>query len=287
MEYVNERKPTPADEGSEWLYWDTPRKTWRHVLLVTVPERPQRVRVQHLDADMHGKAEWVTVGRCTVPWELREDYWATEEAWERLISHAPSLVEIDAADRVTLLVVPEQIAMMHLRKNGVLEIYDLAALASLAGISATELTSHEDTIIDGTVYVPWPTVMEVIRRLCTAFPFPILAALEQEDADHATEAQRWLEHGEPDWMQAAREGERWARQVVRSREHYAAVLRVIRGWLNEPEPTLTERYAALRQQYVELVLAILPALEQLDRIRSNKSAQIADQLREVIKRAPR
>ena len=72
-----ERRVTAEDEGSDWLYVD-PRNRSRHrVEIDVVPDRAQKIRIQHLDRDMRGRSEWVPIGRAKVPWELRDAYLAT------------------------------------------------------------------------------------------------------------------------------------------------------------------------------------------------------------------
>lgn len=75
------RRPSPTDEGQDWLYWEPRASAWRRVELTAVPsETPQRARVQHLDADRGARAEWVPSGRLHVPWQLRDEYLASVEA---------------------------------------------------------------------------------------------------------------------------------------------------------------------------------------------------------------
>lgn len=76
-----ERRVTAKDEGSDWLYVDPTDRSRHRVKIDVVPDRAQKIRIQHLDRDMRGRSEWVPIGRAKVPWELRDAYEATEEMW--------------------------------------------------------------------------------------------------------------------------------------------------------------------------------------------------------------
>lgn len=53
-------------------------------------------------------------------------------------------------------------------------------------------------------------------------------------------------------------------------------------WADVDVPGIASRYAELRDRHIELTLALLPALDQLSRIRSNKSDLIAAEIRAII-----
>ncbi|MFJ6550473.1 hypothetical protein [Microbacterium sp. NPDC091676] len=282
MELVYERLPAPADEESEWLYWDPPRKRWHRVILLTVPESPTRVRIQHLDADTRGKAEWVPARRCKVPWSLRDAFDATKAAWTRLASHDPEASYRRAAEFVTLELLEESIATPALR-SAALEISNLDGLSAATGIATRELSGHPDTIVEGGVtHVPWPTVARVVQELCRRYPDAITSYVSQrEREEHELSIRRQAEGGA--WYDDETfADDRFAKRVKRWAREDQAMRRILMQWADVDMPGIASRYAELRDRHIELTLAILPALDQLSRIRSRKSDLIASEIRSII-----
>ena len=284
MEWVHERAPEPADEDSDWLYYDPPTSRWHRVLLLAVPESAARVRIQHLDADMKGKAEWVPVKRCRVPWQLSEAYHSTNDAWDRLHGHDPDEPHRLAAEHVVTQLLEPSAAEPALR-SAALEISDVREVSRATGISESTLTSHPDTIVeDGVTHVPWPVASQVAQALCERHPDRIteyLAEREREihqrDIENRANGGAWYED-------ESFADDRWAKRFRRWNTEDEEKRRILRRWTDGDHPGLSTRYQELRNQHVELTLALLPALDQLSRIRSKKSDQIAEEIRELINR---
>ncbi|WP_187662282.1 hypothetical protein [Microbacterium sp. Nx66] len=282
MEFVYERLPAPADEESDWLYWDPPRKRWHRVILLAVPESPTRVRIQHLDADMRGKAEWVPARRCKVPWRLRDAFDATQAAWTRLASHDPEAPYRRAAEFVTLELLEESTATPALR-SAALEVADLDQLSAATGIAKRELAGHPDTIVeDDITHVPWPTVARVVQELCRRYPDVITSYVHERDREeHELGVRRQAEGGA--WYDDETfADDRFAKRVKRWAREDEAARRILMQWADVDVPGIASRYAELRDRHIELTLALLPALDQLSRIRSNKSDLIAAEIRAII-----
>lgn len=282
MELVYERLPAPADEGSEWLYWDPPRKRWHQVILLAVPKSPTRVRIQHLDADMRGKAEWVPARRCKVPWMLRDAFDATQAAWTRLASHDPEAPYRRAAEFVILELLEESTASPALR-SAALEIASLDQLSAATGIAKRELGGHPDTIVeDDITHVPWPTVARVVQELCRRYPDVITSYVSQREREvHELGVRRQAEGGA--WYdEETFADDRFAKRVKRWAREDEAARRILMQWADVDVPGIASRYAELRDRHIELTLALLPALDQLSRIRSKKSDLIAAEIRAII-----
>lgn len=281
---VYERKPVPADEGDDWLYYEPPTKKWYRVALLVVPEEAQRIRIQHLDSGMKGKAEWVPVKRLRVPWPLRERYHATNAAWDRLYGHDPEDAARDAADHVLMTLLDESIATMLLN-SAAMEIHDLPALSRIVKVDETELTAHPDTISEeGITYVPWSVTSRVVQSLCIRDPAPIVEYLDAEERELRERELTQLSEGGAWYDDESYDDDRFALRARRWRVRGAEMRQILRQWVDAESPGVSQKYQQLRNRYVELTLALLPALDQLSRIRSKKSDQIAAEIREIIEK---
>ncbi|GGD83245.1 hypothetical protein [Microbacterium murale] len=283
--FVYERKPVPAEEGDDWLYYEPPTKRWYRVALMVVPEDAQRVRVQHLDREMKGKAEWVPIGRCRVPWGLREEYFATNTRWDDLYSHAPEDDAFtEAAEIAITKVLSVSIAFPQHGGRATLEVFDLDGLADATGMTAAELVSHSATIRDSdATYLPWPSMKQVAIALCRRNPQPIIEYIDERERE-IREQELASDLSPPWYLDSSLNDDRYALRARRWVKLGKDARQILKQWIDQDQPGLRENYLALRQQHVELVLAVLPALDQLSRIRSKKSDQIAAEIREIIEK---
>lgn len=133
MEFVYERRATSEDEGDDWLYVDPRTRTQHRVEIDVVPDKARRIRIQHLDRDMRGKAEWVPIARVKVPWRLREQYESTRAVWEAAEQHRPPTSHHDAALVLLDRYVDERVTELYW--NGILQVQDIAELSAVTGIS--------------------------------------------------------------------------------------------------------------------------------------------------------
>jgi hypothetical protein len=181
---TNERKPTRADEDTDWLYRNPATKRTHRVEIDNVPDNARRIRTQHLDRDMSGVSEWVPIGRAKVPWDLADDYSQTVTMWDRAARHAPDAAKTDMTLLLLGTYIDESIAGLHYNgSTGILEIHRIDELAKLCGLPAETILGHEDTFSDGATYVPWPITERVLKALVARDPKPAAERLSKLRGD--------------------------------------------------------------------------------------------------------
>ncbi|MFK4789846.1 hypothetical protein [Microbacterium sp. ZW T5_56] len=285
MSFVDARHPVPADEGSDWLYRDPKKDRWLRVELLIVTDGAHRVKIQHLDRDMKSAAEWVPIGRCKVPWKLREDYFATEEAWARCRSHQPEDAAMtEAAQSIFLDIVPGDVAFPDTAMAGVLEIYDPELLAEMTGMPVEAFSEHPDAFVHHQLNAPWPTMLEVVKVLARRYPEKLLSRLSEHKREVDEREKERLEQGDPWYVDEAKDGNRFAGRIIGFQQRNDRAMRLIAGWVGHTDDGLAERHIALRDQHVELVLAVLPVFDQLRMLRTKKADALIAELRELIER---
>lgn len=280
--------PSPQDEATDWVYWDPQAKKFRRVELTAVPsEKPQRVRVQHLEADMGARAEWVPARRLHAPWTISDQYFGSLEAERRLERHAPHTWESDLGAIALAEYVQSQIAEVEGNgSGGVLRITELDKLARLSRLPPEEMTSHPDTVSDTTTwYVPWPTFERVLMAVIRSDPGPAMRLLDALDRDHQgfdllvdARGERWWMDDNDDTL-AARRMRQW-------HQNHLQQTSLLRRWLDQPAPTLAESYIQLRGMYAELADAARAAVPRVRMGRAKISDDIANRLETLLSQAP-
>ncbi|MEV5042679.1 hypothetical protein [Microbacterium sp. LMI1x-1-1.1] len=277
---------TERDEGSEWLYWDPKPRRWRRVELLTVPAgNPKRIRIQHLDRDKAGAAEWAPASRCRVRWSERGEYLARVERWERVSEPSPPTHIGDIAATLLDRYVDADIAEFS-TVVGVLLVRDAERLGAQCGVSPTFLTSDPAAFReqDGWV-IPWSTADKVLRELCRTDPGPGLQLLEEQLRNQQAFDQLVEKEG-PRWWQRIDElepsDERLAASTRAWHEGRLAATRRVRLWLEDGSPAgLADAYLELRGMYADLAEAARDAIPRLGMDRTQISGRIAIRLRQL------
>lgn len=285
MEFLYERRVTSEDEGTDWLYVDPVKKTSHRVEIDAVPDRAHRIRVQHLDRDMGGKAEWVPIARAKVPWALREDYEATLRMWGAAEKHCPPSSQGDVALMLLDTYLDPSVAEIYYTGvEGILVIPDVAELAQITGIDAETLSGHEDSFVDEVLYTPWPTTLLVLQALCRRDPRPALEMLAQRKADDDVFKQRVARDGDPWWVQEAREGNREAKKIRRWTEMEEESIRFLRWLVDAGTPSLAEDFLQLREMYLDFVNIVPDAVARIRLVPAKLSQDMAARLQELADR---
>lgn len=285
MALTYERRVTPEDEGTDWLYVDPTRKSSHRVEIGVVPEKAHRIRIQHLDRDMRGKSEWVPIARAKVPWELRDDYRATLETWGRAEQHRPPTGHREAA--VLLLETylhPSVAEIYYTGVEGVLVIRDVSELARLTELAEEQLTGHEDAFHDDALYAPWPTTLAVLRALCRVNPRPALELLSQRRADDDVWKQQVARDGDPWWVQEAREGNRDAKRLQRWTDIEEESIAFLHWLVDAGSPSLADDFLKLREMYLDFVNIVPDAVARVRMVQAKLSQDMAERLQELAAR---
>lgn len=280
-----ERRVTASDEGSDWLYVDPKQRTHHRVEIDVVPDRAQKIRIQHLDRDMRGKSEWVPVARAKVPWELREAYLSTVAMWDAASQHRPPTAHSDVAIHVLGTYLNERVAEIYGNgATGVLEIRDIAALARITMTPERELSGHPDSFQDEAWFVPWPTTLEVMRALCALDPRPVMELLARRRAEERLHAMDVAKNGDPWWEAEADEGDRHAGRIRRWRESKTESTRFLHELVNGGHPSLAEDFIELREMYLDFIRIMPAAVGRIRMIPAQVSQSMADELQRLTDR---
>lgn len=281
------RRPLVAqDEGADWLYWDVGKRVFRRVVLLAVPsDAPKRVRVQHLDPEMKGGAEWVPAGRLQVPWDAREDYFTALEMLNRLESHAPTTRVIDTASLLLPDYIQPEVADFHRNgAGGVLEVIDVAAFVAILGDDAERLMDHPDSFIGTSrAFLPWPAVERILIALIEANPQPAMRLLDQRTKQQEEFDRQIDEEGERWWMSDEETGVQ-ARRLRQWHEGDLETVALLRRWLSAETPTLAESYIELRGMYTDLAEIVRRAIPRIKMDRSQIAARLAARMEELVDR---
>lgn len=281
-----ERRVTAKDEGTDWLYVDPASKSTHRVEIDVVPDKARRVRIQHLDRDMRGKAEWVPIARVKVPWGLREQYESTRARWKAAERHRPPTSHHDTALILLDRYVDERVAeLLSSGVSGILEVHDLAELSAETGISESDLVAHEDALVDDASYLPWPTTLAVLKALCRRNPGPALELLGERRRDELKHAQRVGKEGDPWWVHAAREDDPNGRRVKQWHDFEAEGLAFLRTLVDDEHVGLAEDFLELRNMYLDFVRLAPIAVARIRMIPAQRSQTVADQLEALADRA--
>ncbi|WP_261165747.1 hypothetical protein [Microbacterium sp. Marseille-Q6965] len=281
-----ERKPTPEDEGTDWLYILPGKGRKQHrVEISVVPDKAHKIRIQHVDRDMGGKTEWVPIGRAKVPWALRDDYLATEECWDKLASHMPPTAQSDVAGVLISIYLNERVAKpVGNGGTGILEVHDAEALQRACGVTEAELISHPDTFIDGSIYVPWPLTEKVVAGLCRREPHHAVQLLAEWNRLEEEKSLKRARDGDPWWLDDAREGDRYARRLQQWDERNAETIRYLRTLLGGGSPDLAEDFLTLRRMYLDLVRLMPAATSRIRMVRAQVSENLAAEIEALVER---
>ncbi|WP_188756139.1 hypothetical protein [Microbacterium album] len=280
-----ERKPTPDDEGSDWLYRDPTTKRTHRVEIDVVPDQARKIRIQHLDRDMRGKSEWVPIGRAKVPWAVADDYLATVAMWARAERHRPGAAKSDLAARLLAVYVDERVAGIYYNgASGIIEIHDVPELARLCGLPPEALVEHEDTFTDGATYAPWPTTELVVKRLVARDPQPASEHLASLRADDLRSAKRTMMDGDPWWVSPTWDDDPTAQRLRQWNEQDATTRKYLSQLLDDETPGLAEDFLTLRQMYLDLVRLMPHATERIRMTRARISEALAEEIERLVAR---
>ncbi len=285
MTLTYERRVTPEDEGSDWLYVDPTRKSFHRVEIDVVPEKAHRIRIQHLDRDMRGKSEWVPIARAKVPWELRDDYQRMLETWRRAEQHRPPTGHREAAVLLFETYLDPSVAEIYYTGvEGVLVIRDVSELTRLTELREEQLTGHEDAFHDDALYVPWPTTLAVLQALCLLNPRPALELLSRRRADDDVWRQQIARDGDPWWVQQAREGDRLAKRLQRWAGIEEESIAFLHWLVDAGSPSLADDFLRLREMYLDFVNIVPDAVSRIRLVPAKISQDMAARLQELAER---
>lgn len=281
------RRPlVTQDEGADWLYWDVGKRVFRRVVLLAVPsDAPKRVRVQHLDPEMKGRAEWVPAGRLQVPWDAREPYLAAVEMLNRLESHAPKTLVIDAVAYLLSDYVEPRVADLYWNgAGGVLAIKDLDAFVRILGDDAERLMEHADSFIGPSrAFLPWPAAERILIALIEANPQPAMRMLDQR-TEQQHQFDRLVEEEGPRWWMSDDEDSTEARRLRQWHENDLETITTLQRWLSPETPSLAESYIELRGMYTDLAAIIEEAIPRVRMGRSQTADRLVARMTELINR---
>lgn len=285
MALTYERRVTPEDEGTDWLYVDPATKSAHRVEIDVVPDKAQRIRIQHLDRDMRGKTEWVPIARAKVPWDLRDDYQRMLESWRKAEQHRPPTGHREAAVLLFETYLHPSVAEIYYTGvEGVLVIRDVSELARLTELPEEQITGHEDAFHDDALYVPWPTTLLVLRALCRVNPRPALELLSQRRADDDVWKQQVARDGDPWWVQQAREGDRHAKRLQRWADIEEESITFLRWLVDASSPSLADDFLTLREMYLDFVKIMPDAVARIRMVPAQISQDMAERLQELAER---
>ncbi|MDT3331418.1 hypothetical protein Q9S78_12145 [Microbacterium sp. KSW-18] len=277
-----------SDEGSQWLYWDPKPRRWHRVELLTVPSpNAKRVRVQHIDRDMGGSAEWVPAARCKARWSDRDEYLSRAERWRLIEKLAPPTHVSDIAQAVIDMYVDDSVA--EIRGAGVMVVRDLNRLEDSCGISPEIMVSGGTAFEEkGAWMIPWASAEQVVVGMCSRDPAPALRLLDDEVRRHHS-FDRLVDEDGPRWWQRidelSEEDKRFAHRTRIGHEGRLAATQQLRDWLDPAEaPGLAQAYIELRGMYSDVIAAANEARPRLLMDRTFISKRIADRLKELTSR---
>jgi hypothetical protein len=154
-------------------------------------KKPARVLIRFEEPVMEGREEWVPPVRLKVAWADVDAFRAEEARWDAVsaLSPHPDSAEVNAAEQVCELLVDGAVAGFGYR-DSYLVVHDLAALAELAHVHEAFAASHPAGFADdnGTLIVPWPVAVAVVKKVLARNPDPVLSAVSQEEAKANHEA---------------------------------------------------------------------------------------------------
>jgi hypothetical protein len=150
-------------------------------------KRPLRVKVRFVAEEAEDRQEWVSPARLRVRWEQCEAWLEAERTWNELIRDCP---EDEDAELIAVSFVFDHCPKEDMvgleesgRERGLLYVYDPARLAARLGIMQGVFTSDPRARIDadGTVTAPWPTTLDIARRLAAHHAAELIASLARQE----------------------------------------------------------------------------------------------------------
>ncbi|MFD7232142.1 hypothetical protein [Streptomyces sp. NPDC059881] len=150
-------------------------------------QRPLRVKVRFVAEEAEGQQEWVSPARLRVRWEVCEAWLERERVWNDLIHDCPEDEDVDFIAAIYVYDACPRDEMFSLKQSGrdagLLYVYEPAALAERLGVQPTLFTSDPRALVDddGTITAPWPTTLEVMRRLAAAHAELLVQSLARDE----------------------------------------------------------------------------------------------------------
>ncbi|QLH19307.1 hypothetical protein [Streptomyces sp. Rer75] len=175
--------------GERWAYRAAPHHgpVEEVEVLKIGSQRPLRIKVRFVSEEAEGREEWVPSARLRIRWQNKDTWLARDKRWNELTQDGPD-AEDTAFHAITTLY-DEHLwdgvvsFGLNLRDRGVLYIEDMAALKTL--LDVPESFFHTDprtfTDSDGVVIAPWPTTLEVARRLARTQADHLVTLLDEQD----------------------------------------------------------------------------------------------------------
>lgn len=282
--------PLPANEGEDWLYWEPATKTRRRVELLAVPsERARRVRVQHLDADMRAKAEWVPAGRLRVPWPLKDAYLERWDRWQKLHSYEMRGVERDAAWDILNRTVPSHVTDIHGGGGGgILEIADVDELSHACGMPRSVILESEDSLEEeGIWYAAWPTTVAVVVALAHKNPLILVNIVKKEEEElRAGIIDDLMEYSTYFYMSRSEQIAAWQELYCKRTERAAPRRALLLNWADYESPGLADEYRRLSTYSDALASLLLVATAQLRGRRTKVAERLLIQIQTVLTEGP-
>ncbi|GAA2341117.1 hypothetical protein [Dactylosporangium salmoneum] len=178
--------------GEEWAYRARGNEPLVRVVVIRLGrQRPPRVLVRFLDAELKGREEWVSPARLKVPWAGVAAFRRAEQAWDAVAGaseQAVDSVEHRAAIWVVSDILPQGCCgSRELYRWGVLRVRDRAGFADAAGCDAADLVVPPGYVdADGSVVLPWSALLALAQQLVERDAARILEVLRREDgqAEH-------------------------------------------------------------------------------------------------------
>lgn len=171
--------------GQRWAYRSSRASGKFHesVILALGTQKPQRARIELVADEWEGRRVWVPLARLEVRWDDRHDYIEIDRKIRAVRAWNPSRLERRTAEHVFIKLVPLEVAEFNADSAGTAVVYDVPALARLAGLTQDDLREPPAYLFDQELTVPWPTTERIGRAVASRHPHVLLSRIEQEERD--------------------------------------------------------------------------------------------------------
>ncbi|MBX7554371.1 hypothetical protein K1Y78_42130 [Streptomyces sp. tea 10] len=179
------------EAGERWAYRAAPHHgpVEEVEVLKIGSQRPLRIKVRFVSEEAEGREEWVPSARLRIRWQDKDTWLARDNQWNELTRDAPD-AEDTAFHAITTLYDEHlwdgvvSFGVNH-RDRGLLYIEDAPALATLLDVPETFFHTDPRAFSDseGVVTAPWPTTLEIARRLVRTQADQLVALLDEQDRE--------------------------------------------------------------------------------------------------------
>jgi len=262
--------------GERWAYRPQTKGPFHEVRIIALGQkRPPRIRVQFIDDAWEDEKRWVSPARLEVPWAGVDAFVEYNAAIDRIASYYDaSEAEQEAMERVffTLIDLEHVADDVRRRPDGATRIYDLDALSSQTGLTATDFTDHPDVLRDrdGSLLVPWPLTLRIAKAVAQREPEPLMKWIRKQE--ELIKIESVTGHEAPAWIT----GESFHVTGERLLEYYESTTRpqieCLMDWIGAGEPWKGRDLEEARAELSRVGDIALRAVFELKRLRSNRNA---------------